>query len=51
MRVPAERDPGTRERFAQNGGLRVGAVEDGEIGEGERRFPPAGAAAVDREEA
>jgi len=46
--MPAERNPGTRERFAQNGGLRVGAVEDGEIGKGERRFPPTGAAAVDR---
>ena len=51
MRMPAERNPGTRERFAQNGCLRVGAVEDGEIGKGERRFPPTGAAAVDREEA
>ena len=51
VRVLAVRNAGARQSFAQDRSLGVGAVEDGEIGEGKRCFPSAGAPVVDHEEA
>ena len=52
MRAFLEGNPGTREGFNQRFGLRLGAVEHGEIGKPEvRARATAGAATVDRKEA